>query len=119
MFMKTLSIAGLLSFGLLSAPVSAAPGNLKGADVEAGTTAAEQVHRRCWRHRGHWHCRIVAAIVPIGRMAITPGTMAIDLASACTSADIAIGTGAIVTVTGKRHGFSDLKRPTGRFLYAT
>ena len=57
MFMKTLSIAGLLAIGLLSAPVSAAPGNLKGADVEAGTTAAEQVHRRCWRHRGHWHCR--------------------------------------------------------------
>jgi hypothetical protein len=57
MFVKTLSIAGLLSVGLLSAPVSAAPGNLKGADVEAGTTAAEQVHRRCWRHRGHWHCR--------------------------------------------------------------
>jgi hypothetical protein len=57
MFVKTLSIAGVLSVGLLYAPVSAAPGNLKGADVEAGTTAAEQVHRRCWRHRGHWHCR--------------------------------------------------------------
>ena len=45
---------------------------------------------------------IVVAIVPIVRMAITPVTMAIDLASACTSAVIAIGTGAIVTVIGNQ-----------------
>jgi hypothetical protein len=59
---------------------------------------------------------IVAAIVPIVRMAITPGTMAIDLASACTSADIAIGTGAIVTVTGKRNGSLTGSGPRAAFF---
>jgi hypothetical protein len=56
---KSLALAVVgLAFGLFAMPASAAPtGNLKG--VEGNTSAAEPVHygRRCWRHRGHYHCR--------------------------------------------------------------
>jgi hypothetical protein len=55
---KALSLAaGLLAFGLVAAPASAAPiGNLNG--IAENTSAAQAVHyRRCWRHYGHWHCR--------------------------------------------------------------
>jgi hypothetical protein len=55
--LKFVSFAGAtLALGLLAAPAQAAPTTgLIGADAKPDTTA-QQVHRRCWRHRGHWHC---------------------------------------------------------------
>ena len=55
------SAALLLGAGLLASPASAAPaGGLTGLQVQH-TSDVAQVHyrggRRCWRHRGHWHCR--------------------------------------------------------------
>src|SRR5688572_12212867 len=55
------SAALLLGVGLLTGPASAAPvGSLTGLEVPH-TSNVEPVHyrrgRRCWRHRGHWHCR--------------------------------------------------------------
>ena len=52
----------ILSAGWLASPGQAAPIGSAAADAlrEAGSQSAavEQVHgRRCWRHRGHWHCR--------------------------------------------------------------
>ena len=60
--LKWLSPAALvLGAGLLAGPASAAPVNSLAALTEAQTSNVEQVHyrraRRCWRHRGHWHCR--------------------------------------------------------------
>jgi hypothetical protein len=51
--------AGALALGLFAASAEAAPaGHATGLKAAAGeTTAVEQVRRRCWRHRGHWHCR--------------------------------------------------------------
>lgn len=55
---KTLALAAAaLGLALLGAPASAAPvGTLGG--IEKDTSAIEKAHygRRCWRHRGHWHC---------------------------------------------------------------
>jgi len=46
-----------LGLSLFAPPSSATPvGNLSAADLN-GATAAETVAQRCWRHRGHWHCR--------------------------------------------------------------
>ncbi len=58
MLSKYLSAAALaVGAGLLCAPASAAPGgNLTGLQVPHASNV-EQVARRCWRHRGHWHCR--------------------------------------------------------------
>lgn len=55
---KYLSVAVLaLGAGLLCAPASAAPvGNLTGLQAPS-TSNVEKVARRCWRYRGHWHCR--------------------------------------------------------------
>ena len=49
--------AAALGLGLLAAPANAAPMmSLKGVEVD--TSAAEPAaYRRCWRHRGHLHCR--------------------------------------------------------------
>jgi hypothetical protein len=56
---KSLFLAAVaVAFALLSAPASAAPtGNLAGINTD--TSAVEKAHygRRCWWHRGHWHCR--------------------------------------------------------------
>ena len=57
---KSLALAAVgLAFAFLAAPASSAPtANLNG--LQSSTSAAEQVHyyrRRCWRHRGHYHCR--------------------------------------------------------------
>ena len=51
----------LLGAGLLASPASAGPaGSLTGLQAPQ-TSNVEQVHyrggRRCWRHRGHWHCK--------------------------------------------------------------
>ena len=50
----------LLGAGLLASPASAGPaGSLIGLEVQPSSNV-DQVHyrgRRCWRHRGHWHCR--------------------------------------------------------------
>ncbi len=60
--LKWLSPAALvLGAGLLAGPASAAPVSSLAGLTEAQTSNVEQVHyrraRRCWRHRGHWHCR--------------------------------------------------------------
>jgi len=57
---KSLSLtAAALTLGLFAAPASAAPPGLTGAIVTTDTSAVEQVARRCYRHRGHLHCREV------------------------------------------------------------
>jgi hypothetical protein len=44
--------------GFFGAPAIAAPlSSVGGADVKTDASAAKQVAQRCWRHRGHWHCR--------------------------------------------------------------
>jgi hypothetical protein len=51
-----------LAFGLFMTPANAAPltGAADGFKAEtADATALEKVSRRCWRHRGHLHCRRV------------------------------------------------------------
>ena len=54
------SAIGAAALGLLVVPAQAAPvGALTGngpAAQEAGTSEAEQIRHRCYRHRGHWHC---------------------------------------------------------------
>ena len=48
-----------IGIGFMAAPATAAPGSLAG-DFRAAnpsTSAAEQVVRRCYWHRGHRHCR--------------------------------------------------------------
>jgi hypothetical protein len=57
-----IGIGGALALAFAAGPSQAAPatGPADGLKAAAGeTSAAEQVHwrRRCWRHRGHWHCR--------------------------------------------------------------
>jgi hypothetical protein len=56
---KSLSFsAAALTLGLLAAPASATPAaGIASADVKTDASAVEQVARRCYRHRGHWHCR--------------------------------------------------------------
>jgi hypothetical protein len=52
--------AAAVVLGFLAAPASAAP--MSGVnDVTAGvpTSAAQEVARRCYWHRGHRHCRYV------------------------------------------------------------
>jgi hypothetical protein len=54
---KTISLsAAALSLGLFTVPVSAAPTGVTGANVSNEASAVEQVARKCYRHRGHWHC---------------------------------------------------------------
>ena len=59
--LKVLSPAALvLGAGLLVGPASAAPVTSLTGLTETQTSNVEQVHYRrgrCWRHRGHWHCR--------------------------------------------------------------
>jgi len=57
-----MAAAGVIAIGFVATSAGAAPvggvaGDLKAAVGE--TSAVEQVHwrRRCWKHRGHWHCR--------------------------------------------------------------
>jgi hypothetical protein len=51
---------GLMALAFLATPAQAAP---VGGVVDLGPVAAEASDvqnvrwRRCWRHRGHWHCR--------------------------------------------------------------
>lgn len=56
---KSLSLSAVaLALSLFTVPASAAPSSgLVASDVKADTSAVEQVARRCWRHRGHLHCR--------------------------------------------------------------
>ena len=55
--------AGVLALGALSvaaeaAPLASATGGLKAtASGENALTQDVRYGRRCWRHRGHWHCR--------------------------------------------------------------
>jgi hypothetical protein len=56
--------AAALSLGLFAAPVSAAPTGVTGANVSADASAVEQIARRCYRHRGHLHCREVYGYRP-------------------------------------------------------
>jgi hypothetical protein len=61
MLVKSLTFAAAaLALGVLAAPASAAPvSGLKDVGIDT-SSAAEPVHyryRRCWRHRGHYHCR--------------------------------------------------------------
>ena len=55
-----LPIAGVLAAGVAPLPASAAPLSMDAmraaAGEEAGTTAVHYGGRRCYRHRGHWHC---------------------------------------------------------------
>ncbi|KAB2920487.1 MAG: hypothetical protein F9K29_01225 [Hyphomicrobiaceae bacterium] len=52
-----------LALGYLAAPGQAAPLTGVAADavraLDSENSAVDNVHfrRRCWRHRGHWHCR--------------------------------------------------------------
>jgi hypothetical protein len=59
--LKWLSPAALvLGAGLLAGPAAAAPLGNVGALETANDSVVDSVHyrhRRCWRHRGHWHCR--------------------------------------------------------------
>ena len=65
MLRTSLSLSAVaLSFGLFAAPVSAAPTGVIGAGVTADASAVEQVARKCYRHRGHWHCREVYGYRP-------------------------------------------------------
>ena len=65
MLRTSLSLSGVvLSFGLFAAPASAAPIGMTGAGVTTDASAVEQVARRCYRHRGHWHCREVYGYRP-------------------------------------------------------
>jgi hypothetical protein len=64
MRMNSLTIAAIASFGTLMLSVAATPAQsaplgtaATGGLAVSGTSALEHVHRRCWRHRGHWHCR--------------------------------------------------------------
>jgi hypothetical protein len=54
--------AGAVALGLFSTAAGAAPlGNAAGGLTTATgeNSLAQEVRygRRCWRHRGHWHCR--------------------------------------------------------------
>lgn len=56
------SLAGVAGLGLMITSAQAAPAGAIGPGLQeaAGeTSAVEQAHygRRCWRHRGHLHCR--------------------------------------------------------------
>ena len=51
------SAALLFTVGAFAAPASAAPvGNLSGLAQENSSVETVHYGRRCWRHRGHWHC---------------------------------------------------------------
>ena len=55
------ALAGAVVLGTLSmGAVQAAPLGGAATGVNAGSAAdslVQNVDRRCWRHRGHWHCR--------------------------------------------------------------
>ena len=61
MELKWIGLGGLaLALNVLSAPASAAPLGTATLDVTGSKAVAEQVaYRRCWRHKGHRHCRWV------------------------------------------------------------
>jgi hypothetical protein len=52
---------GALLLGALSVPANAAPAIGTDLKAAAGETSAvdRAAYRRCWRHRGHLHCRHV------------------------------------------------------------
>jgi hypothetical protein len=52
--------AALISFGAAqAAPASGNFQTLKAMGLEQSVVeeARRRCYRRCWRHRGHWHCR--------------------------------------------------------------
>jgi hypothetical protein len=52
--------AGLLAASFVTLPASAAPAGGIGTDLKSTASemsSVDQVRRRCWWHRGHWHCR--------------------------------------------------------------
>lgn len=58
-----LGAGAAMALGVAAAPVQAAPaGSLATSGLSAAASeggVVEKVHRgrRCWRHRGHWHCQ--------------------------------------------------------------
>jgi hypothetical protein len=50
------AIAGALGLGLVASSAVAAPVGGVAPQIEP-TSLVEKVHRRCFRHHGHWHCR--------------------------------------------------------------
>jgi hypothetical protein len=57
-------MAVAVAVGYVATPASAAPIAGAGAGVQTGASAAEQIHRRCYWHRGHYHCREVYGYRP-------------------------------------------------------
>ncbi|MBX9591440.1 MAG: hypothetical protein K2X43_19295 [Hyphomonadaceae bacterium] len=56
------AVAGALALGMVSIAAQAAPlgnaaGGLKATAGENALVQDVRWGRRCWRHRGHWHCR--------------------------------------------------------------
>jgi hypothetical protein len=54
------AVAGAVALGAFSMGAQAAPLGSAATGANAGTGAeslVQEVTRRCWRHRGHWHCR--------------------------------------------------------------
>jgi hypothetical protein len=45
---------GAVSMSAQAAPLGSAAGVNSGSDANS---LVQDVARRCWRHRGHWHCR--------------------------------------------------------------
>jgi hypothetical protein len=56
---KSLALAAMgLALIFLAPPASSAPtANLNGVQTDAPTAEPVHYRRRCWRHRGHYHCR--------------------------------------------------------------
>ena len=54
------AVAGAVALGAFSMGAQAAPLGSTAAGVHAGSSVdslVQDVARRCWRHRGHLHCR--------------------------------------------------------------
>ena len=63
------AIAGIMALGLTAMPSEAAPLNGATGSLNIAATETSQVQkahygRRCWRHRGHVHCRRRVAYYP-------------------------------------------------------
>jgi hypothetical protein len=50
------SLAGALGLGLVASSAVAAPVGSMAQQIEPASLV-EKVHRRCFWHHGHWHCR--------------------------------------------------------------
>jgi hypothetical protein len=50
------SLAGALGMGLVASSAVAAPVGSMTQQIEPASLV-EKVHRRCFWHHGHWHCR--------------------------------------------------------------